>query len=179
MIDGTPARREDTMPPPTLDKILCCHRRCSMAAIADQGVGERVARSHRLSLQKRPGYSLLRATIGGLRTHAPCGFPVVVRTGGVPATMDGFCIRRRSRFVIHLGDCLSPSNSVAVLIHEWAHARSWSHYLDRAAQDVRAGTISEDEFDEISHGPAFGVEYAACWRVFSGIVLPAVSEGRF
>ena len=102
-----------------------------------------------------------------------------MRTGGVPATMDGFCIRRRSRFVIHLGDCLSPSNSVAVLIHEWAHARSWSHYLDRAAQDVRAGTISEDEFDEISHGPAFGVEYAACWRVFSGIVLPAVSEGRF
>ena len=160
---------------PTRDNILCCHRRCSLAAIADHAAGERAAGSQQLSLQNRSGYSLLRATIAGLRTHAPCGFPVVVRTGGVPVTMDGFCIRRRSRFVIHLGDCLSPSNSVAVLIHEWAHARCWSHYLDRAAQDVRAGTITEEEFDEISHGPAFGVEYAACWRVFSGIVLPAVS----
>jgi hypothetical protein len=166
------------MPLPTPDKILCCHRRCSLAAIADHAVGERAAGSRQLSLQKRSGYSLLGATIAGLRTYAPCGFPVVVRTGGVPVTMDGFCIRRRSRFVIHLGDCLSPSNSVAVLIHEWAHARSWSHYLDRAARDVRAGTITEDEFDEISHGPAFGVEYAACWRVFSGIVLPTVSSGR-
>lgn len=167
------------MPPSTPAKTLCCHRRCSLAAAYADAVTERAAGSHRLSLQKRPGYSLLRATIAGLRTHAPCGFPVVVRTGGVPVTMDGFCIRRRSRFVIHLGDCLSPSNSVAVLIHEWAHARSWSHYLDRAAQDVRAGTITEEQFDEISHGPAFGVEYAACWRVFSGIVLPTVSSGRF
>ena len=164
---------------PTRDNILCCHRRCSLAAIADHAVGERAAGSRQLSLQNRSGYSLLGATIAGLRAHAPCGFPVVVRTGGVPVTMDGFCIRRRSRFVIHLDDCLSPSNSVAVLIHEWAHARSWSHYLDRAAKDVRAGTITEEEFDEISHGAAFGVEYAACWRVFSGIVLPTTSPGRF
>lgn len=179
MIDGTPPCREDAMSLSTPDKILCCHRRCALAAIADHAYEERSAESHRRSLQRRFGYSLLRATIAGLRTHAPCGFPVVVRTGGVPVTMDGFCVRRRSRFVIHLGDCLSPSNSVAVLIHEWAHARSWSHYLDRAAQDVRAGRITEEQFDEISHGPSFGVEYAACWRVFSGIVLPAVSEGRF
>jgi hypothetical protein len=127
---------------------------------------------------QRPGYELLVATVNALRKAAPCAYPVIVRSGGVPDTMDGFCIRRKSRFVIHLGEFLSPTNAVAVLVHEWAHARAWSHALDRAAKDVAAGRISEREFDAVCHGPGFGVAYAECWRIFAGEVLPAFQQAR-
>ena len=122
-------------------------------------------------LLKRLGYGLLAATVKALRVHAACAYPVVVRSGRVPDTMDGFCVRRKARFVIHLDADLSPKNSVAVLIHEWAHARAWNHVLDRAAKDAAQGLISGREFEEICRGPAFGVEYAHCWRVFTGEVL--------
>lgn len=82
--------------------------------------------ARRPPLTQRPGYELLVATVAALRKSAPCAYPVVVRSGGVPDTMDGFCIRRKRRFVIHLGECLSPTNAVAVLVHEWAHARAWT-----------------------------------------------------
>jgi hypothetical protein len=173
MIDGTPACREDTMPPPTPDKILCCHRRCSLAAIADQRVGERAAGSHRLALQRRSGYSLLRATIAGLRTHAPAAFPVIVRSGAnVPPDTDAYCTRRHSRFVIMLGHHLGSQSAVEAVIHEWAHARAWSHMHDRAAADMQAGRIDAAEFEVLVHDGTWGVEFAFCWRVFTGKVLP-------
>lgn len=124
------------------------------------------------SLPTRPGYGLLAATINGLRRHAPAAYPVVVRTGGVPASLDGFCVRRSARFVIHLNDRLGPSAAVSVLLHEWSHARAWSHSLDRAVEELRAQKMSQEEFEDLCHGPAFGVEYATCWRVLTGIVMP-------
>jgi hypothetical protein len=130
----------------------------------------------KLPLMKRPGYELLVATVAALRRHAKCAYPVVVRSGGVPNTMDGFCIRRKTRFVIHLDSILRPSQAVSVLVHEWAHARAWNHYLDRASQDAAEGAITSEEFDAICHGPAFGVEYAHCWRVFTGVVLPGLKQ---
>ena len=92
--------------------------------------------------------------------------------------MDGFCVRRKSRFVIHLGEFLSPNNAVSVLIHEWAHARAWSHALDRAARDVAEGRISEREFNEVCHGAAFGIAYAECWLAFTDDVLPTFQQAR-
>jgi hypothetical protein len=130
------------------------------------------------SLLNRPGYDLLAATAKGLRIHAPAGYPVVVRTGGVGPMMDGFCVRRPARFVIHLSERLGPSVAVGVLVHEWAHARAWSHALDRAADDLRARRISQAEFEDLCHGPAFGVEYAACWRVLTGIIMPEFVRAR-
>lgn len=132
----------------------------------------------RESLLTRPGYGLLAATIKGLRLHAPAAFPVIVRTGGVGANLDGFCARRPARFVIHLNERLGPSVAVSVLVHEWAHARGWNHSLDRAVEDLRARRISQEEFEDICHGPAFGVEYATCWRVLTGIVMPEFAKAR-
>lgn len=150
------------------ERFLCGYRRAPEASFR----GRTPAAIHKVSLLKRPGYELLAATVEALRVHARCAYPVVVRSGGVPDTMDGFCIRRKSRFLIHLDGRLNPGNAIAVLVHEWGHARAWSHSLDRAARDAAAGSLSAEEFEDFCHGGAFGVEYAHCWRVFTGVVLP-------
>ena len=131
------------------------------------------------SLLTREGYGLLAATAQGLRKHAPAAYPVIVRTGGVGPNLDGFCVRRPARFVIHLSDRLGPGAAVSVLVHEWSHARAWSHSLDRAVDDLRAGRVSQNEFEGLCHGPAFGVEYATCWRVLTGIVMPEYAQAKY
>jgi hypothetical protein len=80
--------------------------------------------------------------------------------------------------VIHLNDRLGPSAAVSVLVHEWSHALAWSHSLDRAVEDLRARRITQQEFEDLCHGPAFGVEYATCWRVLTGIVMPEFAKAR-
>lgn len=157
--------------------ICCCHTVAAVAA-GDHTPASSPASCSRESLLTRLGYGLLAATIRGLRLHAPAGYPVIVRTGGVGADLDGFCVRRPARFVIHLNERLGPSVAVSVLVHEWAHARAWSHSLDRAVEDLRARRISQEEFEDLCHGPAFGVEYATCWRVLTGIVMPEFAKTR-
>lgn len=162
---------------PSCRAICCCHT-VAAAAAGDHVPASFPPSRSRESLLTRPGYGLLAATIKGLRLHAPAGYPVIVRTGGVGVNLDGFCARRPARFVIHLNERLGPSVAVSVLVHEWAHARAWSHSLDRAVEDLRARRISQEEFEDLCHGPAFGVEYATCWRVLTGIVMPAFAKAR-
>ena len=163
---------------PPCRSICCCRHLALAAAPADHTAAGTPPRRSTDPLPTRPGYGLLAATIKGLRLHAPAGYPVIVRTGGVGANLDGFCVRRPARFVIHLNDRLGPSAAVSVLVHEWAHARGWSHSLDRAVEDLRARRITQQEFEDLCHGPAFGVEYATCWRVLTGIVMPEFAKAR-
>ena len=124
-------------------------------------------------LQQHPAYGLLRATIRGLRVHAPAAYPVIVRSGvNLPPDTDAYCTRRPSRFVIMLGQHLDPRAAVEAVLHEWAHARGWSHRHDRAVVDMAAGRINDAEFEVLVHDSTWGVEFAACWRVFTGVVLP-------
>lgn len=125
------------------------------------------------SLQQRPAYRLLDATIRGLRVHAPAAYPVIVRSGvNLPPDTDAYCTRRPSRFVIMLGQHLDPRSAVEAVIHEWGHARAWSHLHDRAVTDLKAGRINAAEFEVLVHDSTWGVEFAVCWRVFTGVVLP-------
>jgi hypothetical protein len=126
------------------------------------------------SLQSLAGYGLLRVTIKALRRHAAAAFPVVVRTGAnMPPHTDAYCCRRETRFVITLGRHLDPKSAVEAVLHEWAHVRAWSHRHDRAIDDLEAGRISDPDFENLVHDAAWGVEFAFCWRVFTGEVLPS------
>jgi hypothetical protein len=126
-----------------------------------------------IPLAQQGQYRLLRATVEGLRLHAPAAYPIIVRSGwNVPVDADAYCIRRASRFVIMLGQHLGPKGAVEAVIHEWAHARAWNHRHDRAGEARRSGEVSESEFEAIAHDGAWGVEFAYCWRVYTGEVLP-------
>jgi hypothetical protein len=126
-----------------------------------------------IPLAQQGQYRLLNATIGALRIQAPAAFPIIVRSGwNLPADADAYCIRRESRFVIMLGQHLGPKTAVEALLHEWGHARAWNHRHDQAIEAREAGSMSEGEFEAVAHDGAWGVEFAHCWRVYTGKVLP-------
>ncbi len=78
--------------------------------------------------------------------------------------------------MIHLSDTLSQNAAIDVLVHEWAHARAWNMLLDKASKDADAGRITVEDFEAASHGPEFGVCFAAVWRVVSLRILPRMHE---
>lgn len=156
-------------------KNTACIRCAGLAGRAPQRGAPRLPTSC-LPLTSRGEYELLRATILGLRLHAPTAYPTVVRSGArLPPDTDAYCTRTKSRFVIMLGRHLGPKAATEALIHEWAHARAWNHRHDRAVADALAGSIDDSTFEELVHDGTWGVEFATCWRVFTGIVLPGFS----
>jgi hypothetical protein len=122
----------------------------------------------RIPLAKRPGYGLFAFSLASLREHLPTPFPTIVLTSDVPSEVDGFCLRRASRFVIQIDRKLTCAAAVQTLLHEWAHARAWNHRLDRVARDQ----ISPEEFEAVCHGPEFGAAYAEAWRLLTTRILP-------
>lgn len=153
---------------------ICC-RGLTTAAKGIPAARENEEFIHRqgIPLSQRGQYRLLRATIQGLRVHAPAAYPVIVRSGwNIPDNADAYCTRRTNRFVIMLGQHLQPKSAVEACLHEWAHARAWNHRHDRAVEDVLTGAIDDREFETFCHDSAWGVEYAHCWRVYTGVVLP-------
>lgn len=159
-------------------KKLACIRCAGLAGRAPQRGSPLLQRSG-LPLTSLMEYDLLRATIRGLRCHVPTAYPTVVRSGEkLPPDTDAYCTRTQSRFVITLGQHLGPKAATEALVHEWAHARAWNHRHDRAVADAIAGSIDSGAFEELVHDGTWGVEFAACWRVFTGVVLPAFSRRR-
>lgn len=114
--------------------------------------------------------------MAGLREHCPAAYPIVVRTSCLPGDIDGFCRRTSRRFVIHLSDSLSQNAAIDVLVHEWGHARAWNLLLDKASKDADAGRITPEDFEAASHGPEFGVCFAAAWSAVSLKILPRMYE---
>jgi hypothetical protein len=97
----------------------------------------------------------------------PPALPVTVRTGRLGARLNGDCVRDRNRFVIRVSSELDQNGAIDTLVHEWAHALAWSLECDRRMRDF---SISAEEFQALSHGPAWGVAYSRAWQTFMRIV---------
>jgi hypothetical protein len=104
-----------------------------------------------------------------LRDQLPTPYPTIVLTSNVPPEVDGFCVRRATRFVIQIDRKLSCPAAIQTLLHEWAHARAWNHRLDQAGREE----MDRDEFEAVCHGPEFGAAYAEAWRLLTTRILPA------
>jgi hypothetical protein len=118
-----------------------------------------------------PRCGFFQRVAAGLRQHCPAAYPVVIRTVWLPDDTEGTCSRRRSRFSIRIADRLDEKSAVEVLLHEWAHARSWNHRLDACPLTLPTGDELDPAFDELAHGPEWGVAYSLVWRVFTGRIL--------
>jgi len=116
------------------------------------------------SLLRRPNYERFQATLAILRRECVPAYPVIVRTKALPGGIEGLTIRRRKRFVVFLDAGLTDWQAVEVLLHEWSHALSWSHALDRACDEHHAGMLSAEEFHARSHDATFGIALAECYR---------------
>jgi len=128
------------------------------------------------SFLRRPDFQRFRDVVADLRRLCPPAFPVVVRTSELPPDLDGLAKRRWNRFVIHLDKNLGQDAALSVLLHEWAHCRSWSLMLDKAADDTAAGRMSPEEFELVSHNGSFGVAYSELWGTFTTRILPGLND---
>jgi hypothetical protein len=152
--------------------VLCCHRSgpACMPAASNRGV---TLVALRFSFLRRPGWTIFRTVLAGLRKHCPAAMPVVVRTSWLSSDTLGRCARRKSRFVIALNANMNEHDAVETLIHEWAHALSWNLALDRLS---RQDSVDPRDFQEASHDEAWGCAYSRVWRVYIGNILPALAS---
>jgi hypothetical protein len=146
-------RPSSTAPPAD---VICSHARVAAYQVPAWASYENPR--WRIPLAKRPGYGLFAFALATLREYLPTPFPTIVRTGNLPPEIDGYCVRRPSRFVIQIDRKLTCESAIGVLIHEWAHARAWNHILDGA---TKRG-LSQADFEAVCHGPEPGA------RVFKG-----------
>ena len=98
------------------------------------------------SFLRRPDYGRFQSAVAILRRDCVPAYPVIVRTKALSGGLEGLTIRRRKRFVVFLEAGLTQWQAIEVLIHEWAHALSWTHALDRACDEHHAGILSAEEF---------------------------------
>jgi hypothetical protein len=99
--------------------------------------------------------------------------PVVVRTSWLSSTLLGYCARRKARFVIGLNAEMNQHDAIETLLHEWAHALSWSLVMDRLSRNFE---IPEADFARISHDESWGCAYSRVWRVYIQRILPVLDH---
>jgi hypothetical protein len=159
--------------------VVCSHRRLTPALATSTALDKPALTyggSRRIqSFLKRPGYKMVGITTENLRIHCPPALPVVVRPGNTGSDCDGFCVRTPNKFIISIDHTLSCKDVLNTLLHEWAHALSWSLKMDRAVDEVLSGEMTRDEFERVSHDANFGIGFANVWRVFSLDIVPILN----
>jgi hypothetical protein len=127
-------------------------------------------RPQRLHARNWPHF---HGVLRGLRGLLPAAFPIIVRSAWLPSDALGCCHRTDERFVIRLADRLSQPEAVEVLLHEWAHALSWNHALDKLATDP---DVHPETFEAGAHDGAWGHAYSRVWRAYSGVIVPGLGR---
>lgn len=97
-----------------------------------------------------------RETLAMLRVNLPCAYPVSVRRmRKMPEDIEGdatFSRKGKWRFAIRISAKLTWSAAIDTLLHEWAHALSW--------------TASHQKFKD--HGPEWGLAMSRCYQAVIG-----------
>lgn len=149
-----------------------CQKAAIAPSVASAGLpspGGYVSRAQSFVADGR--FKRFQKVAAGLRSLCPPAFPVVIRTKQLAPGIEGTCARHRNRFVISIADRLNEKTGIEALLHEWAHALSWTHKLDSVA---KMPIDDEAMFERLTHGPEWGVSYAAVWRCFVTQILPGL-----
>lgn len=92
-----------------------------------------------------------------LKDKLKLAYPVSIRRVKMPRGVDGDCCLQRKKFYIRIDKGLKESEAILVLIHEYAHARSWNHLHD---------AMDDQEFFDTSHNAVWGVAYSECYSIW-------------
>ena len=101
-------------------------------------------------------YRAYRKLVSVLKKRCPVAFPVSVRRVKL-FNLDGDCSLGKKKFFIRINQGLSETSAIDTLLHEWAHARAWSHFHD---------SLDWTEFEERSHDASWGVAYSEVYRIY-------------
>lgn len=91
-----------------------------------------------------------------LKKKCPPAFPVQVKRIKLSGE-DGYCSKIKNKFQIRINRELDECAAINTLLHEWAHARAWSHLHD---------FLDQKEFSEVAHDASWGVAYSEVYRIF-------------
>lgn len=150
------------------------------ASVARSGVASNGATHSRPASSPRPNplkerdWPVFHGVLAGLREFVPAGLPVIVRAATLDGSAYGTCGHTHASFVIKLAGNLGQQQAIDVLLHEWSHALSWSHALDKLARDPE---LPADEFELASHDSAWGCAFSRVWRAYSGVIVPGLRAG--
>ena len=114
-------------------------------------------------------YEAYRKLVRVLKRKCPPAYPVTVRRVKMTSKRDGDCSLGDSRFFVRINKELSEASAIETLIHEWAHARAWSHLHD---------SLTCTEFEERSHDASWGVAYSEVYRIYEQCFLPTVYDNK-
>lgn len=106
---------------------------------------------------KRRTMKHYREVIRALKDKCPADLPVIVRRVKVPTDRFGDCNRLDDYYLIRICRDLKEEQAIDILIHEWAHAISWTK------------CTSED------HSNEWGKAYSRVYRVFLKEILNKAS----
>lgn len=106
-------------------------------------------------------FERFRKVVQLLQAELPCALEVIVRQAKLQG-YDGLCLREEKRFLILISEELEQAMAIETVLHEWAHARSWTLLHDQ---------LQDEEFRKICHNAAWGVAYAEVYRVYEASVL--------
>ena len=125
--------------------------------------------AHRVERARKSDRRFFFRVVEQLKIQLPPTRPVVVLAGRQFSTKHGDCGLIDYRFRICVSRELNESQAVDVLLHEWAHALSWDTRVDTAA---KSRSVSEYEFDRLTHGPKWGLAFSEVYRCFVGTIMP-------
>lgn len=97
-----------------------------------------------------------RRVVKLLKKELPPALVVKVRRVKLKG-FDGLCIRERKSFLILINRELDESMAIETLLHEWAHARSWTLLHDQ---------LENDAFQDFCHNAMWGVAYSEVYRCY-------------
>lgn len=101
-----------------------------------------------------------RKLIQILKKECPLAFPVTVRRVKLGSD-DGDCYKNKKQFFIRVNSGLTEKIAIETLVHEWAHARAWSHLHD---------AMEFEEFHEKVHDATWGVAYSEVYRIYERFI---------
>ena len=116
------------------------------------------------------GFNRYRKVVNLLRKKLPAAFEVDIRRKKLKG-FDGLCIREENRFLILINKDLSESMAVEALLHEYAHALSWTLLQDK---------LEGEAFHNYCHNASWGVAYAEVYRCYEASIprRPYIQENN-
>jgi len=111
-------------------------------------------------------YRAYKKLVSVLKKKCPVAFPVSVRRVKL-SNLDGDCSLGKKKFFIRINKDISETSAIDTLLHEWAHARAWSHFHD---------SLDWSEFEQRSHDASWGVAYSEVYRIYEQFFLSAEND---
>jgi hypothetical protein len=102
-------------------------------------------------------YRVYKKLVSVLKKKCPVAYPISVRRTKMGKGLCGDCFLDKKKFYIRINRDITEDCAIDTLIHEWSHARAWTHLHD---------SLNWVEFEKRAHDASWGVAYSEVYRIY-------------